>query len=237
MEHSIDDLGQPSGSTSYGPDAGYTPMSREVAAKVREAILSGSLQPGERIGQDAVAKRYNVSRVPVREALRQLETEGLVTQTPHAGARVASFALDEVPELYLLREALEPLVLRHSVVNLSDGQLEELRESMDRVVANEEDVQSWLLLDRLFHLDSFQAAHMPTAMNLAERLYNLTHAYRRQFFTTLSRTEMEMSHLEHRLILDAILDRDAEKAADLHRLHVRRTRVFMQGHGTTSTDD
>ncbi|CAN5304423.1 GntR family transcriptional regulator [soil metagenome] len=207
---------------------GYRPMSQDVTASLREAILAGDLGPGQRIGQDAIAREHGVSRVPVREALRQLEAEGLVVQTPHAGARVSSFGLEEVPELYELREAIEPLVLRHSVVNLSPDQLAELSASMERVVATEDDVQAWLLQDRLFHLSSFQAAGMPTAMNLAERLYNLTQSYRRQFFSSLNRQEMEMSHLEHRLILDAIMSGDAEKAAELHRLHVRQTRMFVR---------
>ena len=208
--------------------SGYRPMSQDVTASLREAILAGDLQPGERIGQDAIARQHGVSRVPVREALRQLETEGLVTQTPHAGARVASFGLDEVPELYQLRELIEPLVLRSSVARLSDLQLDDLKVRMGQVMANQDNVQAWLLQDRLFHLGSFAAANMPTAMNLAERMYNLTQSYRRQFFSSLSREAMEIQHMEHRLILDAILDRDGEKAAELHRLHVRRTRVAFE---------
>ncbi|WP_172544979.1 GntR family transcriptional regulator [Mycolicibacterium tokaiense] len=225
---STEEKGAASADSSSVEESGYRPMSRDVTASLREAILAGTLGPDQRIGQDAIARQHGVSRVPVREALRQLEAEGLVVQTPHAGARVSSFSLEEVPELYELREALEPLVLRHSVGNLSLDQLDELKASMERVVATENDVQAWLLQDRLFHLSSFQAAGMPTAMNLAERIYNLTQSYRRQFFSSLNPEEMEMSHLEHRLILDAIISGDAEKAAELHRLHVRQTRMVVQ---------
>ena len=126
----------------------YRPMSRDIAANLRQAILEGRIEPGERIRQESIAEASGVSRIPVREALRQLENEGLITHVPHAGARVSRHDPQEMLELYLLRESLEPLLLSHSVVNLTDTQLGELHESMDRVRAVETDVQTWLLEDR-----------------------------------------------------------------------------------------
>lgn len=199
-------------------------MSRDIAANLRQAILEGRIEPGERIRQESIAEASGVSRIPVREALRQLENEGLITHVPHAGARVSRHDPQEMLELYLLRESLEPLLLSHSVVNLTDTQLGELHESMDRVRAVETDVQTWLLEDRVFHLSSFQAARMPTALALVERFYNQTQPYRRDFFGSLDRSEIEIVHLEHRLILDAIERRAPEEAADLQRMHVCRTR-------------
>lgn len=208
-------------------------MSQDVTASLRREILSGAVEPGARIGQDAVARRHGVSRVPVREALRLLEAEGLVTQTPHAGARVSAFDVEAIPELYELRELLEPMVLRHSVAHLTADQLDGLRQIMDRVAAARDDVQEWLLLDRSFHLASFESAGMPTAMSMVERLYNLTHPFRRQHFASASRHELDMSQLEHELILDAILARDGDRAAELQRLHVRRTRMsFLEDRAT-----
>lgn len=202
----------------------YRPMSRDITASLRQAILEGRLQPGERIGQESIAGEYGVSRIPVREALRQLENEGLITQIPHAGARVSQHDAKQMLELYLLRESLEPLLLSQSVVNLTDSQLGELHDSMDRVRAAETDVQIWLLEDRVFHLSSFQAADMPLALGLAERFYNQTQSHRRAFFGSLDQTEIDIVHLEHRLILDAIERRAPEEAAELQRMHVRRTR-------------
>lgn len=202
----------------------YRPMSRDITASLRQAILEGRLQPGERIGQATIAEEHGVSRIPVREALRQLESEGLVTQVPHASARVSQHNPRQMLELYLLREELEPLLLAHSVTNLTESQLEELHQSMDRVRAAENDVKTWLLEDRIFHLSSFQAADMPTALALAERFYNQTQPHRREFFGSLDQQQMEIVHLEHQLILDAIERRAPEEAADLQRIHVRRTR-------------
>jgi DNA-binding GntR family transcriptional regulator len=199
-------------------------MSHDITASLRQAILEGRLQPGERVGQASIADEHGVSRIPVREALRQLETEGLIRQIPHAGARVSDHTVREVHELYLLRESLEPLLLEHSVMNLTEGELDELRESMDRVKSAEGDVQAWLLEDRIFHLSSFRAAGMPTAFNLVERFYNQTQAHRRRFFGTLDEQQIDIFHLEHRLILDAIERGAAEEAADLQRLHIRHNR-------------
>lgn len=223
----------PDATDEHEPNAGqaepgaYRPVSREIAASLRQRILEGRLEPGERIGQQALAVEFGVSRLPVREALRQLETEGLVTQIPHAGARVSAHSPKEILELYMLREVLEPELLAHSVVNLSDDARADLRACMERVRAAEDDVQTWLLEDRTFHLGSFQAAGMPTALALAERFYNQTQPYRRSFFGSLSQAEMDVVHLEHRLILDAIERRDPVEAAALQRLHVRRTRVHL----------
>lgn len=202
----------------------YRPVSHDITASLRQAILEGRLQPGERVGQETIAGEHGVSRIPVREALRQLETEGLVTHVPHAGARVTAHTPQEMLELYLLRESLEPLLLEHSVRNLSPEQLEGLHRSMERVRSAEGDVHTWLLEDRIFHLSSFQASDMPTALTLVERFYNQTQPHRREFFATRDQAQMDIVHLEHRLILDAIERRAAVEAAQLHRLHIRRTR-------------
>ena len=171
----------------------------------------------------------------MREALRQLETEGLITQVPHAGARVSRHTPQEMLELYMIRESLEPMLLSHSVVNLSSEQLDELHQSMERVQAAENDVQAWLLEDRVFHLSSFQAAGMPTALALAERFYNQTQPHRREFFGSLDQEQLDIVHLEHRLILDAIERRATEEAADLQRLHVRRTRKKLAANNLHDT--
>jgi DNA-binding GntR family transcriptional regulator len=94
------------------------PLAEWVSAQLREAILNGSLKPGERIRQEAVATQYGTSRIPVREALRQLASEGLVSLVPDVGARVARLDLNELDEIYKLREQLEPLTIRESVPHL-----------------------------------------------------------------------------------------------------------------------
>lgn len=208
-------------------DAGYTPASVEIANGVRELILSGSLAPGERIRQQELAADYGISRLPVREALRQLENEGLVVQIPHAGARVSSISLDECLELYRLREVLEPTVLGQSVRNLSESELLGIQESMERLEAAGNDVLTWLMEDRVFHLGSFRACRMPTALALVERFYNQTQPFRRAYFGSLDDAQIGLVHIEHRLIFDAIQREDATEAESQQRSHIRRTRLEL----------
>ena len=90
-----------------------------VADELREAILRGAHPPGTRLRQEELAAQYGASRVPVREALRILEAEGLVTTVANTGAWIARLSLDECVELYQVRERIEPLLLRYSLPHLT----------------------------------------------------------------------------------------------------------------------
>lgn len=208
-------------------DAGYTRASVEIASAIREAILAGDLTPGERIGQEQFAETHGVSRIPVREALRQLEEEGLVVQVPHSGARVSKISVDEVLEFYRLREVLEPMLLGQSVTGLTAAQLEQIKTSKERLESAGDDIATWLLEDRTFHLGSFQGAPMTTAFSLVERLYNQTQPFRRAYFSSLSPEQISMVHIEHQLIFDAIERKDAVDAESHQRSHIRRTRLEL----------
>ncbi len=104
------------------------PVTKTIVRDLREAILNGHLEPGHRLPQESLATRYQASRVPVQQALRELEDEGLVTLAPNAGARVARLDLSELVDVYRAREAIEPMVLEESVVRLT-------QEAIDRIEA------------------------------------------------------------------------------------------------------
>jgi DNA-binding GntR family transcriptional regulator len=215
------------GETSGKSEDGYTPVSVEIAAGVRELILSGRLDPGERIRQHELATDNGVSRLPVREALRQLENEGLVVQVPHSGARVSSISQAECAELYKLREVLEPTVLAQSVPHLTEADLNELELCLARLEAVDGDVAGWLMQDRLFHVGSFRTCGMPTGLNLVERFYNQTLPFRRSYYGGLDDAELKVVHLEHRLLFDAIARKDPSDAHAYQRSHIRRTRLEL----------
>ena len=105
-------------------DAGYRDnvASHRIAESLRTAILDGSYRPGERIRQEDVAARSGASRIPVREALRMLAAEGLVTLVANSGAWVTRLTMAECAELYLIRERLEPLLLRTSMPRLGEAE-------------------------------------------------------------------------------------------------------------------
>src|SRR5699024_5159943 len=100
-----------------------------VCSILRQAILKGDFRPGERLIQADVAKLIGVSRMPVREALQQLEVEGLVTLEPHRGAVVNSLDIKDIEEIYELRSILEPIALEKSMDNLDEVYLNELKKT------------------------------------------------------------------------------------------------------------
>ena len=207
---------------------GYEPLAAAVARSVRDAILAGRLGPGDRIRQEEIAKRLGTSRIPVREALRQLETEGLVTLVPHSGARVAVMDFAGFSELYRMREELEPMAIAESAPRLSDEQIERLRELLAVVESSaESDINRWLEYDRLFHLASYEAAPLPQAVAMIERFWNQTQQYRRAFLSAARPMNLPIVNAEHLLIMDALARRDGKDAADLQRLHIRRTRTTL----------
>jgi len=214
------------------PDAGakgYEPLAAFVGRNIREAILDGRLKPGDRIRQEDIARRLGTSRIPVREALRTLENEGLVSLVPHSGARVAVMDYEGFSELYRLREVVEPLAIGESASRLTDAQIAHLRELMSIVEQTPDDPLRWLQADRQFHLESYAAAPLPKVLSMIEGFWNQSQQYRRAYLYTVQ-SHMEIVNAEHRLILEALERRDPQDAANLQRLHIRRTRTTLAPH-------
>ena len=198
-----------------------------VTRELREAIVQGRLEPGERIRQEAVARQYGTSRIPVREALRELQSEGLVTLAPNVGARVASLDLAELVELYLIRERLEPLAIARAAVLISDELLNELRELEGAMedIAPKGSKKRWLELDARFHVEIYGAARMPRLMPFILRCWNSTQQYRRAYVGQADR--YDLAHADHRLLIEALGRRDAEGAETILRMHIRRVRLTL----------
>jgi DNA-binding GntR family transcriptional regulator len=202
----------------------------QVANHIREQIISGRLKPRERIRQESIARECGTSRIPVRVALTQLEREGLVTLTSHVGARVAALDLAELKEIYLLRELVEPLALAESIPRAGEEVHEKLRghvRSMEESAARN-DLAQWVEVDRSFHLSSYADAPLPRFLGLIEGFWNSTQQYRRTYTRLPER--LAIAQQEHRLLLQAIEHRDAEIAAEISRMHIRRTRLSLEEH-------
>ena len=200
-----------------------------IAAELRQAILNGHYVPGARIRQEDLADRHGASRLPVREALRMLESEGLVTLVANTGAWVSQLSLAECQEMYQIRERIEPLLLRYSIPNLTPGdidRLELLAEAMER----SSDVEQFLRLDREFHLTSYAAAETSLLGDMVEQLWNRTQHYRRAF-TRVFRSEGDLSaHYDHHLMVHAIRRDDLDEAERVLHDHIRRTRLELVRH-------
>lgn len=203
--------------------------SEKIAAYLRDEILSGHIGPGERIRQEEVAALLGASRLPVREALRMLELEGLTEILVNRGARVPLLDMHQVEVLYRMRERLEPLALIESIELLTPEQRQRLDEIQSRIEVNT-DVAEFLDLDREFHLLTYAGCSIDQLNASITRLWNCTQHYRRSFMNVIGPHRRWVVNAEHRLILDAIERRDPVDAERYLSGHVRRTRIELMAH-------
>ncbi|MGW3870637.1 GntR family transcriptional regulator [Streptomyces sp. NPDC005055] len=203
--------------------------SQHIAGILREEILAGHLTPGTWLRQDEIAARLGTSRIPVREALRILESDGLTESFPNRGSRVPMLSLDEVNTYYRMRERLEPLTLNESLPHLTDHHLAHLERIQDEI-ENQSDVNRFLLLDRDFHMTTYAGCPSDHLLAITERLWNSTQHYRRAFMVLADPDRATIVNAEHRLILDAVRRRDPEDGERYLTGHIRRTRVELTAH-------
>ena len=199
-----------------------TSLSSAVAEKLREKIVHGDIQEGEQLRQDAIAQEFAVSRIPVREALRQLEAEGLITIVPHRGAVVSLLSCDEIEELFEIRAVLEPEVLRVSIPNLKEddfARAEQILETYDTALGDEGDVSEWGRLNWQFHSTLYAGANRPQFMNVIRTVnYNGERYIRLQLYLTRA---LERARKEHHMLLGLCRKRNIEGACELLARHIR----------------
>lgn len=149
-----------------------------VLTGLRTDILTGELGPGDQVVQELLAERYGVSRVPLREALKTLESEGQVVYYPHRGYFVAELSVADLMEVYRLRSLLEAEAIRHAVPALNDGDVDDLADLLAEVDAasRAEDVLAMTAANRRFHFAIFDAAGMPRLTRLLHQLWDATDA-------------------------------------------------------------
>jgi DNA-binding GntR family transcriptional regulator len=204
--------------------------SHRIAESLRTSILDGIYLPGERIRQEDVAARSGASRIPVREALRMLDSEGLVTLVANSGAWVTKLSLSECVETYLIRERLEPLLLRTSMPRLDAAAVDRLGGLVEEMEAGAQ-LDAFLRADREFHLSSYAGAASSEMWQIIHRMWNTTQHYRREFTRLAAHAAgLSVTHLEHRLLLDCIRRQDPDDAERALVTHIRRTRLELEKH-------
>jgi len=193
-----------------------------AAEAMREKILAGLYPEGSPLRQDALATELGVSRIPVREALRQLEAEGLVTVQPHCGAVVSSLSLEEIQELFELRALVEGDLIQRAVPRLGAGDLRRAGEILDAYEAAFRSGQTaaWGQLNWQFHSTLLSAAGRPLSLNLALTLHTQSERYTR-LQLVLTRGEVRASG-EHREILASAAAGDPGRTRDLLSAHIQR---------------
>ncbi|RST53767.1 GntR family transcriptional regulator [Variovorax sp. MHTC-1] len=201
------------------------PLSAEqVCERIRSAILSGELKPGSKLTEQDLAAELEVSRTPVREAIRQLEVERLVSRTPFVGVTVAQLSPEEVIELLDIREVLEGLVARLATENMDSFHLQRLKKSLQQLAASarKSDVGAYLdqaLAFRRALVECCGSATLSEHVMAIENRLRLTGSR-----TALLPGRMEAAIEEHEKLLDAIVRGDAKGAERLNRERIRHIR-------------
>lgn len=195
-----------------------------VKDTLRRAILDGSLGGGTRLVQADVATQLGVSTTPVREALRDLATEGLVRLDAHRGAVVHEVTPEELAELYDLRRILEPEAVRRAAQNLTDEQLAEL-EALQRRMDDEPDVIRWIGMNRTFHWAIADAAG---SKRLADTLHRLEDEAALYVGVSLRRQQARLGsgNDQHHRLVDALRRRDGDAAAEVMLDHLAHTQAL-----------
>lgn len=193
-----------------------------VLAELRRSIVEGELAPGTQIVQEALAERLGLSRVPIREALKILEGEGQVSYSPHRGYFVSELDLDDIGEVYRIREILETDAAVVGVPRLTDEDLARMADAVEELAraGDRGDMVAMTAANRRFHFAIIEASGMPRLTRLVRQLWDATDPYRSRYYS--DQANRETVDEQHRQILAAARDRDTERVVrllDAHREH------------------
>lgn len=192
-------------------------VSVRISKVLAERIIAGDIQPGARLRQDHIAEEFGASHVPVREAFRLLEAQGLVVSEPRRGVRVAGFSLEEVREVAEMRAALEVLALRYAGPHLTKAILDQA-ESISKAGDKASDVQAWEEANRAFHRLIIAPCGMPRLLKTIDDL----HSASARFLFSGWRDEWEApTDRDHMAILTALRAGEIETAAAVLARHIR----------------
>lgn len=198
----------------------YLPLRDVVFNTLRQAILKGELAPGERLMEIQLAERLGVSRTPVREAIRKLELEGLVTMVPRKGAEVAGITEKGMKDVLEVRKALEGLAVELACQKIEEEQLQHLEEHLVKFekAINSGDLTHIAEMDVDFHDTIYSTTDNE---KLVQMLYNLREQMYRYRVEYIKDKETRTTLLkEHREIVDTLKSRDANAAKEVIKRHI-----------------
>ena len=193
-----------------------------VLAELRRSIVEGELAPGTQIVQEALAGRLGLSRVPIREALKILEGEGQVSYSPHRGYFVTELNLDDIREVYRIRQILETDAAVVGVPRLTQEDLDSMADGIEDLAraSTRGDLVAMTTANRRFHFAVIEASGMPRLTRLVRQLWDATDPYRSLYYG--DHANRELVDRQHRQILAAARERDTDlvvRLLDEHRGH------------------
>jgi DNA-binding GntR family transcriptional regulator len=186
---------------------------------ILEGIVSGSLEPGMRIPTESVADELGVSRMPVRDALRRLEGDGVVTIFANRGASIAEYSYHEVIELTEMRSVLEGLAARVALNRITDHDLEELTDLLRRMDRSRNDLTRWTSYHDDFHNYLTSLSGRPLLMQQTKRIRLMLRPYFGRYFANTNETEIP--GLEHQRIINTIVKKDPDELERVVRAHAQ----------------
>jgi DNA-binding GntR family transcriptional regulator len=196
-------------------------LTSAVADKLRDQIIRGEIAEGTQLRQDAIATQYQVSRIPVREALRQLDAEGLIAIVPNRGAVVPALSPEDIEELFSIRALLEPEVLKLSIPHLTEEDFSQADAVLQRYVSElkrDDHVSGWGRLNWEFHSTLYGRANQPRFMAIIRNVNNSGERYTRlQLYLTHG---IKRANEEHHRILELCRQGNVDAACKLLREHI-----------------
>ena len=198
----------------------FLPLRDVVFNTLRQAILTGELKPGERLMEIHLANRLGVSRTPIREAIRKLELEGLVTMIPRRGAEVAQITEKSMNDVLEVRRALDALCVELACDRITDGELEQLKlacEGFEQAIKTQ-DAKKIAHADVALHDIIVQATGNQRLIQLINNLSEQMYRYRFEYIKDFSQHDRLVE--EHRIIYESILKNDKNTACMAARLHI-----------------
>lgn len=202
-------------------------LAAAITDRLRAAILDGEHAAGIQLRQDALAEAFGVSRIPVREALFQLEAEGLVQMVPHKGALVTGLSREEVDDVFDLRLMLEPRLLRDAIPRLTDADFERIegaQRAFEAMTASGGIAGSGTL-NVEFHMAFYAASRLPKSVSIVAGLLQTSERYTRLQLS--SSRAFAKAGREHRELIAACRSRDARSACDLLAAHIEGVRADL----------
>ena len=199
----------------------------QLLEQLRRDILKGTLKPRERLLEESIARKYGVSRSPIREAFRILESEGLLSIIPRKGVYVADIKEEDINAIYEIKPVLEALAAKLACRNMTDKDLDYLSEVTDNMgaAAEKKDFHLYFEFNRKFH----EAIHEFTKNEYLIRILKTMsdQSYRYRFLPLVLSGRMKQSYKKHAKIAEAFRERDEKKAARLRRKHVEGSRKAL----------
>ncbi len=198
----------------------FLPLRDVVFNTLRQAILTGELKPGERLMEIHLANKLGVSRTPIREAIRKLELEGLVTMIPRRGAEVAQITEKSMNDVLEVRRAMDALCVELACERISEEELSQLRTACDNFeqMVKTKDVKKIARADVELHDIILRATGNSRLIQLVNNLSEQMYRYRYEYIKDFSQHERLVE--EHRIIYESLVNKDKETACEAAKIHI-----------------